>query len=87
MKTLTADLHDMLGPVAPRNCAEQKINEQSGRAEQQRADQARYYKVMRYAELSRIADFPASDKKIKNEVMNPACQKKSRVAEELSDRT
>jgi hypothetical protein len=87
MKTLTADLHNMLGSVAPRNRTEQKINEPSGRAEQQRADQARYYKAMTYAELSSIANLPASYEKIKSEVMNPSSQKKSRVTEELADRT
>jgi hypothetical protein len=87
MKTLSANLHDMLGSIAPRNRAEQKIYEPSGRAEQKRADQARYYKVMTYAELSRIANLPTPYKKIKREVMNPAGQKKSRVAEELADRT
>jgi hypothetical protein len=87
MKTLSANLHDMLGSIAPRNRAEQKIYEPSGRAEQKRANQARYDKVVTYAEFSRIANLPTSYKKIKSEVMNPAGQKKSRVAEELADRT
>jgi hypothetical protein len=77
----------MLRPITPRDSAEQQIDEPSGRAEQKRADQARYYKVMTYAELSRISNLPTPYKKIKREVMNPAGQKKSRVAEELVDRT
>ena len=44
------------------------------------------YKVMTYAKLSRIANLPTSYKKIKSEIVNPAGQKKSRVAKELTDR-
>jgi hypothetical protein len=41
---------------------------------------------MTYVKLSHIANLPTSYKKIKSEIVNPAGQKKSRVAKELTDR-